>query len=754
MGRAGNPGGPQRVSAHVVPKAKPYPDGGDVGDEDEKTTIESQWEDEASTTVEQGEVADKVRALKQNNTNVTHTSGIDEPTVDDQHAPVLSAITPLRSDQNARLAITQGNDTGQTFEIRPGKSYSVGRAIDQDIVLTDIAVSRKHFELRHEEGAWVIVDHRSGNGTVVNGNVEDNPFMLANGDTIEIGNTVFRFEQDKAPTRQPQPGEEYEEELSTVAGKPMPRSTADEEVDPVPTPVAPPRPARPKTLPPPMPLRSLSASQPPPLGLPPMAPLLPQPASTLPLPQMANRPPANMPSARDPVLLGEQMPMGQMNPLGQMGMQPLQNVVPTTIPGQAPARPAYPYPQATEIPPHSVHAQMLLIQTQNRRGDASTAHVPPISYDPMMMGQPPVQQRAYVPPQISQRAKYIAAAAAIAVIAAVLTIAIAKSSSSKAKPVAKTESGDTTAAKKSVSVEMIKPDTSKTATATNAPDTNAMAKGSAVTPPPSAPSTDTKPQVAVTPPTPPKQETPKQVAVAPTPPKQETKQVVAPTPPKQEIKTPPKQQARKEPKKQEKKVVEDTPPTTAPKKVAVADDSAAKAKADDLYRKRKFTDAATVLSNAAKSADDDEAPKLRTTADYYQKLYKALNTGEAPAQDPLIAFDNLRSAVSYDKQVGGQFVGEIEGKLGTVAPKAAFKALAQKNYQKARTAVIEAERLGAGDSVSTVKTKLESVARDLYNGAQQDGFDTSNGKDKLKQIKLIVDSKSVWFGKAQKALGG
>src|SRR5881392_55150 len=99
MGRAGNPGGPQRVSAHVVPKAKPYPGddpgsdpGSDVGDEEEKTTIESQWEDEASTTVEQGDVADKVRALKQNNTNVTHTGGLDEPTVDDQHVPVLSAI--------------------------------------------------------------------------------------------------------------------------------------------------------------------------------------------------------------------------------------------------------------------------------------------------------------------------------------------------------------------------------------------------------------------------------------------------------------------------------------------------------------------------------------------------------------------------------------------------------------------------------------------------------------------------------------
>jgi hypothetical protein len=59
MGRAPNPGAPQRVSAHVVPKAPSFSD-----DEDEKTTIESGgWEEEASTTVEQGEIADKIRAL-------------------------------------------------------------------------------------------------------------------------------------------------------------------------------------------------------------------------------------------------------------------------------------------------------------------------------------------------------------------------------------------------------------------------------------------------------------------------------------------------------------------------------------------------------------------------------------------------------------------------------------------------------------------------------------------------------------------
>src|SRR5687767_775010 len=204
MGRAPNSGAPQRVSAHVVPKA---PATFSQSDEEEKTTIESGWEDEASTTVEQGEVAEKIRSLgvetpmrpaangRTNNTHITSTNGgqLDEPTVDDQRAhAALSLITP--SVAPARIVVTAGNDNGQELEIRPGKTYTIGRAIDNDFVLTDIAVSRKHFDLRHENGTWIVVDRGSGNGTVINGAIEDQPFALMNGDMIEIGNTHFRFD--------------------------------------------------------------------------------------------------------------------------------------------------------------------------------------------------------------------------------------------------------------------------------------------------------------------------------------------------------------------------------------------------------------------------------------------------------------------------------------------------------------------------------------------------------------------------------
>src|SRR5262245_55416532 len=109
MARATNPGTPQRVSAHVVPKAPSFSN----DDEEEKTTIESGgWEEEASTTVEQGEVAEKVRALAvgaaRSNTAITSTTGsgvTDEPTVDDQRASAALALMPPPS--AARLVITQ-----------------------------------------------------------------------------------------------------------------------------------------------------------------------------------------------------------------------------------------------------------------------------------------------------------------------------------------------------------------------------------------------------------------------------------------------------------------------------------------------------------------------------------------------------------------------------------------------------------------------------------------------------------------------
>ncbi len=765
MGRAPNSGGPQRVTAHVVPRAKPVSNPGEEGDEEEKTTIESPWEDEASTTVEQGDVADKIRALgaepaRRQNTGITHTSAsqLDEPTVDDQNVPMLAPVTQVRADV-ARLLITAGNDSGRQIEIRPGKTYTIGRAIDNDVVLTDIAVSRKHFDLRHEDGAWVIVDRGSGNGTVVNGNVEDNPFMLANGDSIEIGNTIFRYEQANGPARERAPSnlghfETEDEELSTVAGKPM----RGEYVEDMPPPrVAQPRP---KTLPPPTPLRTLRApTQPPPP--PAMLPAALQPSSTMPLAQMANRPPTNLPGA--PTMLGDPMlgdPMLGAMPSNMSGAMPshLSGPMPNmAVPLGSPSggmpvmnplahgslqqqRPMYgQYPQATEIPPHSVHAQMLLIQTQNRRGDGSTAHVPPTPFDGVQL------QPRYTQPQLSKRTKLILGGAGLALFAAIATIAIVKSggpATPKAVPAATTGAGDGTPAKVAEQPKKAEPEV----TAIETPKSAELPTATPPTAKVAAPPTTVTPTVTV----------------AKTEPKIEPK-IEPKVEPKVEPKIEPKKvEARVEPKKAEPKVVRSEPkvekrrepaPRKVEKTVAVADSSSARAKAASLYRARKFSDASNVLSAASKSADDSEAKDLRRTSDMYAKLGRSFSSGMAPAAKAVDAYEQLQSALNYDSNVGGEFAEEIETKLAQIAPKAAIGFMAAKNYPRARNAVITAEKLGStAEALKMVRQKLESVAAELYNEASKE-TDSGAAKEKFRTVMSIVDSKSTWYQKAAKAIG-
>ena len=294
---------------------------------------------------------------------------LDEPTVDDQHAN--SQIAAIAAGELvARLVITQGNDIGQEVEIRPGKSYTIGRAIDNDVVLTDIAVSRKHFDLRFEDGAWVIVDRGSGNGTVVNGNVEDNPFMLANGDTIEIGNTVFRFDQPNAAGRPMNTFDvDMDEELSTVAGKPMRNDRSGARARPARARVMY---ARPKTLPPPTPIRPRSPST---------FPAPPQhdgaaPAAAARVDDAAaadGGPCAAMPRRR------RRRPR-RCSPASRTRRRSAARCDVSRASRRRSAPLMANYPQYSELPPGR-NLGPLMISPNGQRHDASTAHVSPTPYD-------------------------------------------------------------------------------------------------------------------------------------------------------------------------------------------------------------------------------------------------------------------------------------------------------------------------------------------------------------------------------------
>jgi hypothetical protein len=710
-----------------VPKAKPF----SVGDEEEKTTNDSQWEDEASTTVEQGDVANKVRELVDGAARITITNESDsgeigESTVDEQRADLGLGITPPPRDELARLIITQGNDLGQEISIQPGKSYSIGRAIDNDFVLTDIAVSRKHFDLRNEDGTWVIVDHGSGNGTVVNGNIEDNPFMLANGDLIEIGNTVFRFEHPNGHSRRQQSLEVDvdEEELSTVAGKPLRHEPDGVGPFEAPVRIEAPR-VRPKTLPPPTPLRPHAPSAPP----------------YVPAPMGMNRPP------NAPTMLGDSRGL------------PLPGVMPTTIPGQGPMTPQRPiqYPMATEIPPHSVHAQMLKIAANAGRTDPSTSIVPPTPYGAPMF---PPQQLA--PQQLSKRSKYLIGAGGLSLLAAILTIAVLKSGGSKAAtatPAAATGSATRTKMEEITPAETPPPK----------PDKVAVTDTPKVAPPPPPPVAPPPP------PPPPKIETPKETPKPVETPKETPKQVETPKETPKQVETPretPKPDKKKPDKSQTKRQAiavapppppppkNDTPPPPkndtpppAPKK----DPDAVIRAADQAYAQRHFNEASNMLMAASKTASDSDAKTLRHRAETIDRFSRFFSGGTAPAASAVDAFEKLRTAQPLDAVLGNAFKSDIDERLKQVASKAALSYMATKptpHYAEAQTAVTVSESLGvSNNNTKLVRNGIESAARDLYNEASKESdSNPQDAREKLRKLLAFIDQKSPVGDRARKLL--
>ncbi len=87
------------------------------------------------------------------------------------------------------------NDETQIIKIEK-KTISFGRRDDNDIVLDDVFVSRKHAEVIFEKGRFRILDHKSRYGTYVNG-TRITETTLNYGDEIQLGNVVITFLDEK-----------------------------------------------------------------------------------------------------------------------------------------------------------------------------------------------------------------------------------------------------------------------------------------------------------------------------------------------------------------------------------------------------------------------------------------------------------------------------------------------------------------------------------------------------------------------------
>ncbi len=75
---------------------------------------------------------------------------------------------------------------------------SIGRRIDNTLVLSDPRVSRAHAELRGFDGRYVVFDLHSSGGTYVNGHKVDHS-VVYDGDVISLAGVQLIFRQKNMP---------------------------------------------------------------------------------------------------------------------------------------------------------------------------------------------------------------------------------------------------------------------------------------------------------------------------------------------------------------------------------------------------------------------------------------------------------------------------------------------------------------------------------------------------------------------------
>ncbi len=105
--------------------------------------------------------------------------------------PAQPAARQRTSKGDPRLILIQNGKPARTFPLSKDRVI-IGRLGESDIVLADPGVSRRHAEVRAEDGQFVVADLGSTNGTMVNESTVGER-ILQEGDRITVGRTVLEF---------------------------------------------------------------------------------------------------------------------------------------------------------------------------------------------------------------------------------------------------------------------------------------------------------------------------------------------------------------------------------------------------------------------------------------------------------------------------------------------------------------------------------------------------------------------------------
>ena len=114
----------------------------------------------------------------------------DDPTVQVSHSLLPSRDT---SAVQATLACLIGPQAGRVYTLSPGMNV-IGRALDAEVCLNAMGVSRRHSCITVSESGCELKDLGSTNGTIYHGSLLQGPTTLKDGDRIGLGaETVLQF---------------------------------------------------------------------------------------------------------------------------------------------------------------------------------------------------------------------------------------------------------------------------------------------------------------------------------------------------------------------------------------------------------------------------------------------------------------------------------------------------------------------------------------------------------------------------------
>jgi hypothetical protein len=620
----------------------------------------------------------------------------------------------------AKLIVIAGNDNGREFPLT-GKPITIGRALDNDVVLSDIAVSRKHLSLAFDGRRYLLIDHASGNGTLINDRLETGSCLLTHGDRLELGNTVFRLEHP-ASRGLGQP-EAPADEARTVVGK----SKSKRHIATLPGPGSPP----------PQPMAQPGQHRAP----------LPAPPDTL----------SSAPGARAPTALG---PPGASAPM----------TLPPSVLGAPVEQSRMPTAHPEHMPASGVAFALADTQRQSDpgfglgQGTLPAQSSPEALFATSSIGQyPPL-----VEPKASRRGVVIGLVLTIAVVGgAIAFVTMGGTPSKDSEQAAAADTGETKTRDRAPAAPLPR--------ATWGTDESVMLASIGATERPAGlPDEADEGRSKNRPKDPPDRVAPvgddqADSQITNTRPPDETEGADEPDDDQPEDDTGAentpdiKRNVRNTKQPIKRTTAADRPSTTTAvakpsttAAVAKPSTAAARKRAVAQYRSKDFDEAAQTLRSAATEAGGKEAGELRALAANYEKIGAALNKANASSsRDPVDAMNAYKSALGLDSKHGeGAHASFIRSRLGAVAPKAAASYMAKEKYEAAKSAADTAVSSGAGGDpmVQRVRQGLEQEAGELYKSALRMKDEPDKANKLLERILQMVPPSSPWYSKAYKRL--